>query len=82
MAASLGVSDAAPPCYLAEPHHAALRRRELAIHVGSAPSARIPDSAVADAAREKYYWLAPWEKMPDPMRKFGRPTTLVPVARA
>ena len=32
--------------------------------------------AVADAAREKYYWLAPWEKMPDPMRKFGRPTTL------
>ena len=33
VAASLGVSDAAPPCYLAEPHHAALRQRELASHV-------------------------------------------------
>ena len=31
--ASLGVPDAAPPCYLAEPHHAALRQRELASHV-------------------------------------------------
>ena len=27
------MSDAAPPCYLAEPHHAALRQRELASHV-------------------------------------------------
>ena len=30
----------------------------------------------ADTQRDAYFWLAPWEKMPDPMRRFGRPTTL------
>ena len=34
------------------------------------------DRLAASADEERYFWLAPWEKMPDPMRRFGRPTTL------